>query len=129
MRPHHQTSLINRLKAKFYYQIYTKLWGMDIHPDSFIEPSARIDRTYPRGVHISQHTYIGEAAVILTHDMTRGIYYDTYVGQNCYIGPRSIILPGVTVGDNAIVMPAALVREDVPPGSTVIGNPAKILPT
>src|SRR3546814_4673553 len=98
---------------------------MDIHPGSFIEPSARMDRTYPRGVHVGDGSYIGEAAVILTHDMTRGIYYDTHVGRDCYIGPRAILLPGVTIGDGSVVMPGALVREDVPPGSIAIGNPAK----
>lgn len=128
MKPLPYRSLLSRMAAAFHHQVYTRLWGMDIHPVSYIAPSARIDRTYPRGVHVAQGVYIGEAAVVLTHDMTRGIYYDTRIGQNCIIGPRAIILPGVTIGDNSVVMPGALVREDVPPNSVAIGNPAKTAP-
>lgn len=120
--------LPKRLAAAFFHQVYTRLWGMDIHPDSFIDPSARIDRTYPRGVHVAQGAYIGEAAVVLTHDMVRGIYYDTRIGLNAIIGARAIVLPGVTIGDNAVVMPGALVREDVPPDSIAVGNPATVSP-
>ncbi len=128
MKPLPHRPLTTRLAAAFYHQVYTRLWGMDIHPGSFIEPSARMDRTYPGGVHVGDGTYIGEAAVILTHDMTRGIYYDTRIGRNCYIAPRAIVLPGVTIGDNAVVMPGALVREDVPADCVAIGNPAKNSP-
>lgn len=128
MKPLPHRTLGSRLAAAFYHQIYTRLWGMDIHRASFIEPSARIDRTYPRGVHIAEGAYVGEAAVILTHDMTRGIYYDTFVGRNCYIGPRAIIMPGIRIGAGSIVMPGALVREDVPAHSIAIGNPARVAP-
>lgn len=128
MKPIPHRPLMKRLAAAFFHQVYTRIWGMDIHRHSFIEPSARIDRTYPRGIHIGEGSYIGEAAVVLTHDMTRGIYHDTRIGRNCYIGPRAILLPGVNVGDNCVVMPGALVREDVPAGSLAIGNPATITP-
>jgi maltose O-acetyltransferase len=44
-----------------------------------------------------------------------------------FIGPRSIILPGVKIGKGAIVAAAAVVTKDVPPYAIVAGVPAKII--
>jgi acetyltransferase-like isoleucine patch superfamily enzyme len=50
-----------------------------------------------------------------------------YIGDNCFIGAHAIILAGVTIGDNCIVSAASVVARDVPPGSLVAGNPARLL--
>ena len=47
------------------------------------------------------------------------------VGANVWIGSGALILPGVTVGDDAIIGAAAVVTRDVPAGATVVGNPAR----
>lgn len=44
-----------------------------------------------------------------------------------FIGPRSIVLPGVTIGKGAIVAACAVVTKDVPPSAIVGGVPAKII--
>lgn len=49
------------------------------------------------------------------------------IGPNCYIGGDAIIVPGVTVGEGAIVAAGAVVTRDVPPGAVVGGAPAKII--
>lgn len=100
---------------------------MDIARSAWIAPSALIDRTWPRGIHIGQDCIIDEQAVVLTHDMTRGLYLDTVIGARTVIGVRAIILPGVTIGDDCTVEPGALVTKDVPSGSRVQGNPARIV--
>ena len=102
-------------------------WGMDIARSAWIAPSALIDRTWPRGIHIGQDCIIDEQAVVLTHDMTRGLYLDTVIGARTVIGVRAIILPGVTIGDDCTVEPGTLVTKDVPSGSRVQGNPARIV--
>ena len=51
--------------------IYTKVWGMDIHPTAQFSLSAQFDRTFPLGVHLGAHSYVAFEARILTHDMTR----------------------------------------------------------
>lgn len=51
------------------------------------------------------------------------------VGNNCFIGFRAIILPGVTIGDNCIVAAGAVVAADVEPGLVVAGNPARAVKT
>jgi acetyltransferase-like isoleucine patch superfamily enzyme len=106
----------------------TRLWGMDIHPSAVIATTALIDRTWPRGVHIDAGCVIGEQAVILTHDFTRGIYLDTRIGARTFLGARAIVLPGLSIGEDCLVMPGSLVNRDMPSNSIAIGNPAKITP-
>lgn len=50
-----------------------------------------------------------------------------HIGNHVWIGARSMILKGVTIGDNAVVAAGAVVTKDVPSGCIVGGNPAKIL--
>lgn len=47
------------------------------------------------------------------------------VGANVWIGGSAIILPGVSIGDDAIVGAGAVVTRDVAAGATVVGNPAR----
>ena len=124
---------LNRLRAlrrilvesKRWY--YNRLWGMDIHPTAEFSLSAKFDRTYAKGVHVGAYSYIAFDARILTHDRTRGLYVDTKVGKNCFIGGQSLILPGVEIGDNCVVGAGSVVTKSVPPRSVVAGNPARIL--
>jgi len=119
-------NVTTRARASINKMIRKLIWGMDVHPSAWIDPSALIDRTWPRGVHIGEHTQIEAEAVVLTHDFTRGLYLDTRVGARCHIGPRAIIMPGVTIGDDCVVEPGALVNRDMPDHSTALGNPARI---
>lgn len=52
---------------------------------------------------------------------------DIYVGSDCWIGARALILKGVKINDGAIVGAGAVVTKDVPPCTIVAGNPAKIV--
>lgn len=48
------------------------------------------------------------------------------VGSNVWIGAGALVLPGVTIGDDAIVGAGSVVTRDVPAGATVVGNPARV---
>jgi virginiamycin A acetyltransferase len=52
---------------------------------------------------------------------------DTVIGNDVWIGYDATILPGITVGDGAIIGAKAVVTKDVPPYAVVGGNPAKTL--
>lgn len=106
---------------------FVNLLKMDIHPSVELSLSAKLDKTFPRGVHVGRDTYLAFESCILTHDRTRGLYVHTRIGKNCFVGSRSIILPGVTVSDNCVIGAGSVVTRDVPPRSIVAGNPAKVI--
>ncbi len=108
--------------------LQTRLWGMDIHPTARIATTALIDRTWPRGIHVGADCVIADEAVVLTHDFTRALYLDTWIGARTRVGARSIILPGLTIGEDCLVMPGAVVTKDMPPNSVALGNPSVIQP-
>lgn len=49
------------------------------------------------------------------------------IGRNAWIGAGATVLPGVTVGDNAVVGAASVVTRDVEPDTIVAGNPARMI--
>jgi acetyltransferase-like isoleucine patch superfamily enzyme len=70
-------------------------------------------------------THDGGLRVI--RDQHPGAYYyaPITVGNDVFIGARSILLPGVTIGERAVVGAGAVVARDVPPGMVVAGIPAR----
>jgi acetyltransferase-like isoleucine patch superfamily enzyme len=102
---------------------------MDIGEGTKISMTAKLDKTNPLGVHIGHHTSLAFGAAILTHDFINNRHCDVHIGNNCFIGARAIILPGVTIGDNCIVSAASVVMRDVPERSLVVGNPARVVET
>ena len=59
--------------------------------------------------------------------------YDVFgmveVGDYCYIGTNSLIMPGVKIGNGSMVAAGSVVTKSVPPNMVVGGNPARILCT
>ena len=102
-------------------------WGYELHPTALVSFSAYLDRTNPKGVCIGAYTVITRGAIVLSHDYTRSLSARTNVGRNCLIGVNSIIMPGVTVGDEVVVGAGAVVTRDVPSNSLVVGNPAQVV--
>ncbi|MEM6462815.1 MAG: sugar O-acetyltransferase [Pseudomonadota bacterium] len=51
-----------------------------------------------------------------------------YIGVNVWVGGGAIILPGIAVGDEAIIGAGSVVTRDVARGTTVVGNPAREIP-
>lgn len=89
-------------------------------------------------VTIGAGTQIGPGVQILTADHPRDAAVRAnmlesgrpiLIGRNVWIGGGAIILPGITIGDDAIVGAGSVVTRDVPAGATVAGNPARLLNT
>ena len=49
------------------------------------------------------------------------------IGENCFIGARSVILPGTTIGNNCIIGAGSVVRGHIEDNSIVVGNPALVV--
>lgn len=84
------------------------------------------------GITIDDGALIGHNVVLATlnHDPNPAARRDMHprpihIGKNVWIGAGAVILPGVTVGDNAIVAAGAVVSRDVEPGTVVAGVPAR----
>jgi acetyltransferase-like isoleucine patch superfamily enzyme len=106
---------------------YRRVLGMDLGDNVRMSLRAKLDFTYPQGIHIGEGSYVAFGAVIFTHDMSRLYTTDTYVGKNCFIGANAIVMAGVRIGDQCIVGSGSVVTRDVPSGSIVAGNPARVL--
>lgn len=52
---------------------------------------------------------------------------DTVIGNDVWIGTEAMIMPGITIGDGAVIASRAVVTKDVPPFAVVGGNPAKVI--
>lgn len=112
-----------------YRFVYVRVFGMHIAPNAKFSLSAKFDLTNPKGVVVGAMSYIAFDVAILTHDLTRGVRRTTTVGNCCFIGARSILMPGVNIGDGSIVAAGSIVTKDVPAGSMVAGNPARTIRT
>jgi len=106
---------------------YNKVYGMDISRTVRISLKARLDKTYPRGIHVGENSYIAAGAIVLSHDFTRNIHTDTYIGSNSFIGMNAIILPGIKIGDSVIIGSGSVVTKNIPNNCIAAGNPARIL--
>lgn len=84
------------------------------------------------GVVIEDNVQIAHNVSIITpnHDFNnRNILIPKRITikKNVWIGTAAIILPGVSIGENSIVAAGAVVNKDVPSGTIVGGNPAKVI--
>src|SRR5262249_19806331 len=93
----------------------------------------------PYLVILGNHVRLTDEIVFLTHDGGLWIARDRHpkaalikpivIEDNCFIGIRSILLPGVTIGRNSVVGAGSIVTRSVPPNSVVAGVPARIVRT
>ena len=93
------------------------------------------------GVEIGDEVFVGHKVSFINDKFPRAANPDgspqteadwkvspTRVGHRASIGTSATILCGITIGEDAIVGAGSVVTKDVPPGATVAGNPARVLP-
>lgn len=107
--------------------------GLRLGEGAFIARPTYIDPSRPWLVTIGEHSTLAPFVVVMVHDpsmrvqtgLTRFARVD--IGKRVFVGSRAIILPGSVIGDDSVVAATAVVQGDVPAGSLVAGNPAKII--
>ncbi|WP_135534444.1 acyltransferase [Halostella pelagica] len=92
-------------------------WGLESTPDVF----------WPELITVRDHAIVGYDVTVLCHEFLQDEYRtgEVVVGERAMIGAGAILLPGVRVGEGSSVAANSLVTEDVPPGETVAGVPAR----
>lgn len=111
--------------------LYRTFLKMQVGEHTAVAYKVVMDILFPEKIRIGKNTIIGFNTTILTHEYLVEEYRigDVVIGDNVMIGANSTILPGVTIGDGAVVSAFTLVHRDVPPGAFVGGNPMQIIYT
>lgn len=124
------------VKGKFYFYTGCKVVVREnaeliLGNGSFINVDSKI--YCKEKIEIGTNTFIGEEVIIRDtdeHNIIRKKYKNTLpikIGNHVWIGMRSMILKGVTVGDNTIIAAGSIVTKDIPSNCLAAGNPAKVI--
>jgi maltose O-acetyltransferase len=107
--------------------------GLELGRRTFIARTAYLDPGHPWLISIGEESGLSPGTIVLVHDasMQRQMGFTriarVVIGKRVFVGAGAIILPGSRIGDDSIVGAGAVVRGEVPPGSLVVGNPAKVV--
>ncbi|GAA1301290.1 sugar O-acetyltransferase [Brachybacterium tyrofermentans] len=115
---------------------FTSDFGKNIHLGKRVFLNAGCRFQDQGGLHIGDDCLIGHNTVIATlnHDLAPSRRGDLHpapvtIGNNVWIGANVTILPGVTIGDDAVIAAASVVTKDVPAKALVVGSPARVIRT
>ena len=121
------------------FSIYMqKRRGVKIGRNCHFCPYIQIDLIYPHLVQIGDNVTLGSNVMIFAHmNPTANIFLKTgeyprkiakvIIKSGAVINPGSIVLAGITIGENSIVSPGSVVTQDIPDYCIVVGNPARII--
>lgn len=121
-------------KGTSIYDSCLVLGDVKVGENTWIGPNTILDGT--GGLIVGNNCSISAAVHIYSHDSVKwaisgGVekyeYSAVRIGNNCYLGPQSVISSGVELGDGCIVGANSFVNRSFPSGSKVAGNPAKII--
>ena len=99
--------------------------GIVVGKDVFIGKYCLIDDTFPELITIEDGVNISFGVTIVAHDASKGKVAEVIIKKDAYLGTRSVILPGVIIGEKAVIGAGAVVTRDVQPETKVAGVPAR----
>lgn len=111
--------------------LYRTFLRMNVGDQTSFALMVMLDVMFPEKISVGRNTVIGYNTTILAHEYLIKEYRlgPVEIGSEVMIGANSTILPGVTIGDGAIVSAGTLVHKDVPAGVFVGGNPMRVIYT
>ena len=132
MNPMSQKHLSFWRKPKIFHGKQTKYSWIVSHPAKFIL-GKRTDIgafTYiqaQEGVDLGESVQVGSHCSIYSVSTIDGKRGRVVIGRNARIGSHSVVMPGVTIGENAVVGAMSFVNKDIPAGALAYGCPVKII--
>lgn len=137
--------LFKNALANFFLEIFTHItaWhrarafffktltGAKVGKDCLIGQWTRFDPIFPDLIDFEEDCGVGIGCTVLTHSymgVDRMTFYfgPVKICRHARVGAHSVILPGVTIGEGAVVGAGSVVDKDVPPHTFAAGTPAKI---
>ncbi|MBR4989178.1 MAG: acyltransferase [Bacteroidaceae bacterium] len=120
--------------------VFMRMMGCKVGKECFIGDYVRIDPGHADMITLEDHVSIAAGVRLLCHqrDFSNYCVGDDYMDlgyivkpivlkKGCLIGMESFIMPGVTVGEGAVVGAGSLVTKDIPAWTVATGRPAKIV--
>lgn len=114
--------------------------GAKVGKDVYIGAKVFVDMNHADLIEIGDHTHITNRTTIFCHmhDLSNYCIGDDYaelpyvyakvvIGKGCSTGTDSVIMPGVTIGDGAVIGAGSLVTKDIPAWTIAVGRPAKVV--
>ena len=120
--------------------ILIRKMGCHVGKNTFFGDYVRMDTSYANMIYIGDYTHITSGCRLLCHqrdltgycvgDNAADLGYKTgeiHIGKGVMVGMESIIMPGVTIGDGAIIGAGSIVTRDIPAWTIATGRPAKVI--
>ena len=114
--------------------------GCHVGKNTFFGDYVRMDTSYADMIYIGDYTHITSGCRLLCHqrdltgycvgDNAADLGYKTgeiHIGKGVMVGMETIIMPGVTIGDGAIIGAGSIVTRDIPAWTISTGRPAKVV--
>jgi acetyltransferase-like isoleucine patch superfamily enzyme len=106
--------------------------GVKIGAGCFIGTDVILETAFPHLIEIGDGVDIGMRTTVIAHqqgEVADESVPSVAIGDDVFIGPCSLLLPHVTIGDGAVVTAGSVVTTSVPPLTMVRGNPAAVVAT
>ena len=109
--------------------------GAKIGENFQLERNSYLDSSFPWLIEIGNNVTVAPDVLILTHDggTQKFINYSKIgkvkIGNNVFIGAKSIIMPNTVIGSNCVIGAGSVVSGTIPSGSVVAGAPGRVVQT
>lgn len=120
--------------------ILIRKMGCHVGKNTFFGDYVRMDTSYADMIYIGDYTHITSGCRLLCHqrdltnyrvgDNAAELGYRTgeiHIGKGVMVGMETLIMPGVTIGDGAIIGAGSIVTKDIPAWTIATGRPARVV--